>query len=996
LAIATIEPEANLRHGGRIVQDTRPTPGPASAECTRGETFGGGAHEDREIAIGTRLHRYVLLDRLGHGGMGVVYLADDPAFDRRVALKVLRSDARDQEQLIREAQAMARLSHPNVVQIYDVGRHDGRVFLAMELVRGEQLAAWLRGRGRGFSEVIAAFVQAGRGLAAAHAVGIVHRDFKPANVFVEADESGARVFGRVLVGDFGVARSDRVATPGGDSTPGDPTSREPESSRGENVLVGTPRYMAPEQHVGARALATADQFAFCVSLYEALWGRPPHADTTYWELVTAKLRGQVRPPPTRSNVPKRVRAAIFRGLSPRAEDRWPDMDALLAELVAGSNPRAHRRAIVFGVLATVGLVAMLVDPNVADECSTRALEWDDDARAAVQARFAATGLPYAAAADGVVDRQLTAFASEWRAEHEAACRSPQPEAGPRMRCLEQSRASMRALVDALREADAAVIERAASAVSRLPSPSTCAAARAGPAEPSAAITDEIDRHRDALAAAEALAGLGRFADAKAAADTVLADADALGYAPLVAESRLAVGTYALRSGDARTGAAMLAEALWTASACGHDRIVAGAAIELVGVAAEGHESHGDAATWARHAEVALDRMPDAPLERARLADALAFVHEQRGEYDEAATHVRSALALLEAIEPAPELALADVHGRLGEVMFLSGDYPAATLAHERARALRERLLGPDHPDVANALNGLGIIAQSRGDVATAIELHEHALSIHERALGPEHPLVAGTLTNLASAHLENGEIERARALYDRSLAIKERVLGRDHPQLKNVLSNSGVVAVQQHDYPAARRLFARAAAIVEAEYGAEHPELAAILNNVGVVQSREGDNAGAVATYERVLAIEQRTLGGDHPQLASTHYNLAVSLLRLSRWDDAHRHHRRALELFERSEGPEGASTALARIGVGDALLGRGDATAAAAMFEQVAAAVDESSATHALADFGLARVLATHGETVRARELATAARDRLAALDRTSERDRVDAWLAQ
>jgi eukaryotic-like serine/threonine-protein kinase len=962
---------------------------PASGERTHGNTLGdSGVCDVGDLAIGERLQRYVLLDRLGHGGMGVVYLAEDPAFDRCVALKVVRPGARDQEQLVREARAMARVSHPNVVQIYDVGRHDDRVFLAMELVPGTSLAVWLAAEPRPFADVLAAFVQAGRGLAAAHAVGLVHRDFKPANVLVHEG-------GRMLVGDFGVARSDRAAPPVEGSTSRDPTSREPDSGRGGDVLFGTPRYMAPEQHVGSVALASADQFAFCVSLYEALWGRPPHADATYWELVTAKLRGIVRPPPVRTPVPRRVRTALLRGLAPRAEDRWPDMDALLAELISGSKPAPRGRGLALGAAAIVAVIAVVTDPGDSDDCTDGPSEWDDEARMAVDARFAATGLPYATAAGEIVDRELTAFAEAWQASYDRACRSA--NAGPQLRCLEHARASMHALVDALREADAEVIERSATAASRLPAPSSCALALTGPVEPTTEIADEVERARAALAVADALAELGRFADARDAAQVVLDDAASLGYPALLAEARFAVGVHTMGSGDGRGGAAMLAEAMWAASACGHDRIVAAASIELIAAAAMGHVPQHEADAWARHAEVALDRLPESPLERALLADRISLLHERRGEYDDAAAQVRISLGLLERMEPRPELALATAHGRLGDASFLMGDYRAAIASHERALEIRERLLGPDHPDVANALNGLGLAAHEQGDLPRAIALHERALAVRERALGPDHPLVAGTLTNLASARLAAGETDVARALYDRSLAIKERALGRDHPQLVNVLSNSGAVAVEQRDYPAARRLFARAAAITEAEYGADHPQLAAILNNVGVVQSREGDNAGAVATYERVLAIEERTLGGDHPRLASTHYNLAVSLARLKRWQDAERQHRRALALFERGEGAGGASTLVARVGIGDALLAAGAADEAAREYEIVLATDGtDGPAARALAQFGLARVIASRGDPMRARELATAARDRLAAEGRAAERDRVDAWLQQ
>jgi serine/threonine protein kinase len=237
-----------------------------------------------ELTVG----RYRLLQLVGRGGMGEVYAAYDPELDRRVAIKILRADARpdaiEAARLAREAQSVARLSHPNVVAIYDVGSSAGRMFLAMELVEGETLAAWLAHHTRTTSEILSMFMMAGRGLCAAHRAGIVHRDFKPQNVMVARDGS-ARVmdFGLAAAGGPGHAQQVRLTKAG--------------------AILGTPLYMSPEQMVGQAVDPRADQFSFCVSLWEALHGARPFEGATVLELRGDVLAGRPRPGPLRGRSP---------------------------------------------------------------------------------------------------------------------------------------------------------------------------------------------------------------------------------------------------------------------------------------------------------------------------------------------------------------------------------------------------------------------------------------------------------------------------------------------------------------------------------------------------------------------------------------------------------------------------------------------------------------------------------------------------------------------
>ncbi|MBA3393333.1 MAG: protein kinase [Deltaproteobacteria bacterium] len=316
---------------------------------------------DSEIGRGSKIGRFVVVTELGAGGMGVVYAAHDRELDRQVALKVLRGDAAEDEdrtRMLREGQAMARVTHPNVITVYEVGIEGTIVFLAQELLDGGTLGEWLKKR-QPQPAIIEKFVAAGRGLAAAHAAGLVHRDFKPDNVLLGKD-------GRVRVADFGLAaainsvgqlmttKRNRRPAPGDvdvSRTPMSPLTRT-------GAIMGTPMFMAPEQHAGERADERSDQFSFCVALYHALYGDWPFEGKTAVAIADAVMGGQLQPPPKDARVPARLRKILVRGLATRPADRYPSMDALLADLTF--VPRRHGRtiAIATGVAALVAIAVI--------------------------------------------------------------------------------------------------------------------------------------------------------------------------------------------------------------------------------------------------------------------------------------------------------------------------------------------------------------------------------------------------------------------------------------------------------------------------------------------------------------------------------------------------------------------------------------------------------------------------------------------------------------
>ncbi|MEX1362547.1 MAG: serine/threonine-protein kinase, partial [Nannocystaceae bacterium] len=502
--------------------------------------------EASALRPGTHVGRYLVLEPIGEGGMAAVHLAHDPQLHRNVAIKVLHArPGADQARLVREAQALAKLSHPNLVQVYDVGTWGEQVFVAMEYVKGPSLQHWLNRR-RSWREVVQCLRAAGEGLVAAHEAGLVHRDFKPGNVLLGDD-------GRVRVADFGLARlgadpqEREVSTRGDEVAPGDALQTAMTES---GVAMGTPAYMAPEQHVAGPVDARCDQFAFCVTLYEGVYGRRPFAVPRRDALLLAKLDG---PPamPSDAKVPSWLRRVIGRGLAPAPEARFESMPALLRAIDEGLF-RARRRLGAAGLLAALGITAGLGYAASGSRTQTRCETepspiWDEPSRAAVERAFVDTGVALGNDALQLVSARLDVYDDQWRTMHRDACEATHLRGEQsdelldlRMACLRRRGTQMRATVQVLMEADAEVVENAVEAVAKLPSVEVCAdldALRAIVPLPEAADDRrEVEQLEDRLADAYASLNAGRFAPAAEAAEQVAEGARALGYAPLLAEA----------------------------------------------------------------------------------------------------------------------------------------------------------------------------------------------------------------------------------------------------------------------------------------------------------------------------------------------------------------------------------------------------------------------------------------------------------------------------
>jgi predicted Ser/Thr protein kinase len=378
--------------------------------------------------VHSRVGRYLVLAKAGVGGMGIVYGAYDPELDRKVALKFLLAgsgvkQAERRARLLREAQALAKFSHPEIVAVYDFGEHPVGVWLAMEFVDGRTLGAWAEETLRSWREVLAVMLAAGRGVAAAHAAGLIHRDLKPDNIMVGHD-------GRVRVMDFGLTTSLGQTPAVGHSPLEDSTtvSGAPLTPRGS--LLGTPAYMAPEQFSRAEVTAAADQFSFCVTLWELLFGERPFAGRTTRELSASVLGGRLRTPSRHRGVPSWLQRICERGLALAPENRWPSMQALLEQLDRGqSRGRARKLALGVGVLACLaaageGYRQFERGQRIAAceaEGATIGEVWNDEARMQVHAALVGTDMSYAADTADKVMPWLNTYAREWQAVRATAC-----------------------------------------------------------------------------------------------------------------------------------------------------------------------------------------------------------------------------------------------------------------------------------------------------------------------------------------------------------------------------------------------------------------------------------------------------------------------------------------------------------------------------------------------------------------------------------------------
>lgn len=947
----------------------------------------------RTKVVPVRVGRFILVERLDAGAMGEIYTALDEQLDRRVALKLVRHGL-DDDLLLREAQALAQVSHPNVVQIYETGTHEGRSFIAMELVHGQTLTRWLAAasqmpRRQRQREILRRFIAAGRGLEAIHVAGVTHRDFKPDNVVVGND-------GNVRVVDLGLASvvipdralaahsepaSGGAITPTGDLEHGETVRFTPEQPPADNptnmdappqadgsatppdaprltasvlstkpgIAMGTLPYMAPEQMRGMIADHRSDQFSFCVALHHALTGEFPFSGTRFSELLASMTSGAPALGHS-AGVKARLRKALRRGLSADPSQRFANMGELLSTIEPGMQ--RSRGWIASAVLLLVLLVVLwfqFLAPG--DPCrnadSGIASSWLPEQQAAVHTAFSRSALPYAEAGWLGTRQRIDAYVVRWRQQAISTCQATNVEHTQsaqlfdrRMLCLAHARSRLAQLVSGLSAGGPDAIQHAVEATEALPDAEACGQVEnmmSGLEPPSSTVAAGTSAARDQLASAQTLVQLGHSEEALLRAREVRTAADRLQYPPLRAEALTEVA----RALDGRGTSAARAEAeslyfdaLDIAEAVRHDQLAVMIWSRLVLLASSTDPGMQRAHAWWRRYEAAVRRTGASAREQARLHHRLGEIYYRESKYAEAVDEETLAIGTISQV---PELQL----------------------------------------ELSRYRDALARALERQGRLDQAIALHESAVRIASDALGASHPDVIKYNLNYGNALAKQGQYARARSVLEaalNSMPVNYRDSHLDAGKLHAFLSDLSYMEGKLDDAAAHGRESLR----IYQNSGAPDQLRAEAYINLGNVESRRKRFAEALALYQNALTLRLPILGRDHYQVGVNEGSLADALVGLSRYGEAMDHVREAERIFALSSAHEQSMQAWIRTVHGEALVGLRQFSAAIPVLEAAlplfAGVPDPDNQPRAL--WALARALHALGEDpARVRRLAEEAR---------------------
>ncbi|HEY4176509.1 MAG TPA: serine/threonine-protein kinase [Kofleriaceae bacterium] len=807
--------------------------------------------------------RYTIEKILGKGGMGIVYLARDKSLGRDVALKVHHAGS-SESRLAREAQAMAKLAHPHVVTVFEIANVGDRMYVAMEYVRGTTLRTWLK-RPRSTREIVDTLLGVGSGLAAAHAAGLVHRDFKPENVLVGDD-------GRARVSDFGLAGAGEELH---GAKPSEGALGTPMTQTGE--VLGTPAYMAPEQLTGDRVDTRSDQFAYCVTAWEALYGKRPFDGVSPFSMLKAIEKRELAD--GRGKLP-RVRTVLEKGLSSEANDRYADMNALLVALGKATATRTWLYAalgaagvVVAAVCMTASLArAQTQGPMCIDGGERIAPTWNADRRAEITRVITANGLPSTAP---ILVSHLDAFSTEWATQYSAACTATKVRAEQsadlldrRMTCLERNRVAFGTLVDQLLQADRSVAEKSVSAALQLPSNDACAdgSALLALAPPPKDLDSRLKLGvaTAQLASAETLRGTGKYDAALALANQVAVSARAIGYKPFIAD---ALGTVA-RLEDEKTKYAdeekHIYEALHAAEAGGDLRQAADLWCLLVNDVGLHLERAEEADRLLGLADAAIERAGNSADLRGHYWKVRGNLYVKEGQYAQARdAFIEEAKFHAMAYGPNdPSVA----HARVAEGTQWENldNFPEAKKRYEESRDILVKALGAEHPDVIYAYENVAVITGRMGEFAKGVEELQKVLDLSIRVLGENTERSAEIIDEMSALSLEQEKWDDALKYASRAADIFTKVVGPEHSLTMDALAH--LVAAKKHTghLEEAFEIQTRITAITERQRGPEHPRLAYKLQNLGSIEMDRNHPREAEKLFRRAYAIFLKAYGPDH------------------------------------------------------------------------------------------------------------------------------------
>jgi tetratricopeptide (TPR) repeat protein/tRNA A-37 threonylcarbamoyl transferase component Bud32 len=722
--------------------------------------------------------------------MGVVYAAYDPQLDRKIALKLLAPRRRrvDPEELIHEARAMARLTHPNVVAVHDAGVQDDLVFIAMENVEGPTLHRWLREKTRSVDDVLRVVGEAARGLAAAHRVGIIHRDFKPKNVLL--DPGGAEPPGTAKVMDFGLAVSSDAA-----STTGSQDHEVREIRPG-----GTVGYMSPEQLSGKPLDPRSDQFSLAVTFFEALHGKRPFQGMTAGEYLQCVLAQDIHAIENDGRTTRRMNEVLRRGLAVDPSSRYPTVEAFLDAL----TPPLRRNRGWWGAAGAIVVAAGAVIYQAGESSPCTSVEerlhgfWDLDRRQGIEQAILDFDQAYAEDVWRAAEPRIDAYAQSWARGATDACRATrvreeqsETRLQRRMACYDQRKAGLETLLLEASSPDASTLENLYQAVTGLEPLESCEGEQLGaegsvdPASTAAG--------REALARAAVLVSLNQLGRARKSANEALRSAEGASDKHTAARIHELLGRIAYKSGDLVDARRHAERELELAAEVSDDGLVAVGWMTLADYVSATSERDDEAAHWLRAAKVAA----------------------------------------IEADDPEVDQQIAMVTGLTAS---RRGDFEASLVAFRRVLELSIETDGPGSEAAADAYNNLGAVLERLGRSDEAAEATRQALEIHERLLGSEHPSVALDLSNLAMAYDEQGKTRQAVKLLRRALAIADASFAEDTTRLVRILINLGSVLVEADEVEEASEVLGRATMLLDPD----HPYAGYAHGLLGSVRRKQG------------------------------------------------------------------------------------------------------------------------------------------------------------
>ncbi len=971
-----------------------------------------------KTAVGLEIGRYRVDERLGEGGMGVVYRAHDEELDRDVAIKVLRARNYGEEReeartrLRREARAMARLNHPHVVKIHEVGVHDGRFFIAMELVDGVTLMEWLGAEERSWREILDIFLQAGDGLAAAHSAGLVHRDFKPDNVFVGRD-------GAVKVGDLGlVSVGERMRRPAaeGMTTLADETS---EDLTRTGTIMGTPHYMSPEQFEAGAIDARSDQFSFSVALFEALTGRHPFGGEGFAELRERVVGGKLRALPGRTQAPSWVLKAVMRGLSRDVEGRWPTMAALLSALRDDPSTRRRRRLAV-GVLSLslVSAAAVLGGEAYMDSAATEACvaegarideEWSAKSRERMSEAMRSTGLAHA---EDTLHRTIDFFdtyAETWRTGVVSTCIEDRVDgswdealAERAFLCLEDRRIELGAMVETLSAGDADITSAAVSVASRLTAIEPCLDRSRLAALPprSAREGDRVARRK--LYRGVALGYAGKADESRALLLPFQEELAAGELSSMGIEAQLSLADTSWTTGNVEEAEAGFEEAYFGAVTIGAHEAAVSSALKLAALLGRTLKRGPEGVRWTRLADVSAKATGDASgLQSAAVLFERGLFAAKNRELDEAEALLDQVLEIYEvALGPDHSELAAPLDG-LGQIYLERARDAAGAEAErsfERSLAFRQRAMalvgatyGQHHANYAHFLRTIGATYADLGRDEEARSYHKRALEL----LGETPQAQASAYNDYAYFVAGLGQHEEALALYEQAWALRRELFGADHVATTGVMNNIATVYLSQGKIEEALGLYRRVISIRKASLEPDDLELLYGYNNLGTALLWGGHDEAALSALNagREVAELREPEGID---VALFDRKIGIALVNLGRSAEAATYAKRSLELYEAALGAEDLRLlrSILLFSKLKVLLGNVDEGVELA---RRAYALDVG----ALSEFGLGMALFAAGERTEGVELVRSARARMVAKSSDKPGDKVDlaeieAWIAE